>query len=88
MKPPTKKQRELHNVRLVFKRMGGVNAMTEWAEKNPGEFYTKIYSKIIPRDIVLEGNPDNPVVIQTPTVQFIRPGETPAPQVVDPDEFI
>lgn len=31
----------------VFEMIGGVEAMAEWAEENPGEFYTKLFTKTI-----------------------------------------
>lgn len=34
----------------VFDMIGGVEAMAEWAEENPGEFYTKLFSKTITRE--------------------------------------
>lgn len=38
------------NVEEVFKSLGGVNAMTDWARENPTEFY-KLYSKLLPKNI-------------------------------------
>lgn len=34
----------------VFDMIGGVERMAEWAEQNPGEFYTKIFTKTITRE--------------------------------------
>lgn len=34
-------------VMAVFEEIGGVAAMADWAEENPGEFYTKLYTKVI-----------------------------------------
>lgn len=45
------------NVKAVleeaFERLGGVEALAEWATANPGEFY-KIWSKLIPRDVMVD----------------------------------
>lgn len=37
-------------VLTVFETIGGVERMAEWAEDNPGEFYTKLFAKTITRD--------------------------------------
>lgn len=34
-------------VLACFEQMGGLDAMAEWARRNPGEFYTKVYPKVI-----------------------------------------
>lgn len=38
----------------VFEMIGGTERMADWADKNPGEFYTKVWPKLIekidPRD--------------------------------------
>lgn len=44
LKPP---KNSLATVHKVFKMLGGANAMADWAAKNPGEFYTKIWAKTI-----------------------------------------
>jgi hypothetical protein len=38
-------------VLTAFDMIGGVDAMAEWAQENPGEFYTKMFSKTITRDV-------------------------------------
>jgi hypothetical protein len=49
----------------VFNRLGGTAAMAEWAEANLTEFY-KLYARLIPTDVKLSGDADNPLqVIQT-----------------------
>jgi hypothetical protein len=35
----------------VFEMIGGVERMAEWAEENPGEFYTKLFGKTITREV-------------------------------------
>jgi hypothetical protein len=37
-------------VLFAFEQMGGPTALTDWAEKNPDEFYTKLFPKIIARE--------------------------------------
>lgn len=41
----------------VFEQIGGVDAMADWAEENPTDFYTKTFSKIItaPKQIEVGG---------------------------------
>ncbi len=41
----------------VFEMVGGTERMAQWAEENPGEFYTKLFTKIIssPRQIEVTG---------------------------------
>lgn len=38
------------NVLAVFEKLGGVDAMTKWAEQKPTDFYL-IYSKLLPKDV-------------------------------------
>jgi hypothetical protein len=44
-------------VMTVFEEVGGVEAMADWAEENPGDFYTKLLPKVItaPRQIEVGG---------------------------------
>jgi P2-related tail formation protein len=37
-------------VKAVFESIGGVERMAEWADENPGEFYTKLFAKTITRE--------------------------------------
>ena len=37
-------------VLFAFERMGGPVALTDWAEENPDDFYTKLFPKIITRE--------------------------------------
>ena len=37
-------------VLFAFEQMGGPPALSEWAEKNPDDFYTKLFPKIIARE--------------------------------------
>ena len=41
---------------LAFEKTGGVRSLTEWAKKNPTEFY-KLYARLIPTEQHI-GNPD------------------------------
>ena len=38
------------NVVAVFDRMGGIEAMAEWAQENRSEFYRGIYARLLPSD--------------------------------------
>lgn len=38
-------------VMTVFEEMGGVERMTAWAEKNPDDFYTKVFPKVIAKPV-------------------------------------
>lgn len=37
-------------VMLAFEMIGGTERLAEWANDNPGEFYTKLFSKTITRE--------------------------------------
>jgi len=39
------------NIVEVFSNLGGVKAMTTWAKKNKDTFYTKLYARLIPKDV-------------------------------------
>jgi hypothetical protein len=41
------------NILEVFLRIGGVPEMAKWARKNRGDFYGKIYARLIPKDVTL-----------------------------------
>lgn len=49
------------NVACVFVRLGGIQAMVDWAEKNPTQFYG-IYAKLLPIDMELSGKEGAPAV--------------------------
>lgn len=38
-------------VLTVFDQLGGADAMKTWAEDNPTDFYTKLFSKTITREV-------------------------------------
>jgi len=38
-------------VLLAFEMIGGVERMADWASKNPDLFYTRIYTKVITREV-------------------------------------
>lgn len=48
-------------IEACFKGMGGADALQAWAEKNPTEFYTKIYVKVIPLQMQHDGIPSVPL---------------------------
>lgn len=37
-------------VLVAFEMIGGVDRMAAWADKNPGEFYTKLFGKVVTRE--------------------------------------
>lgn len=39
------------SVLLAFEMIGGVERMADWATKNPGEFYTKLFTKVVTREV-------------------------------------
>lgn len=39
------------NILNVFQNLGGERKMTEWAEKNLTDFYTKVWVKLLPQEI-------------------------------------
>jgi len=38
-------------VLLAFEMIGGVERMASWAEANPTEFYTRLFTKVITREV-------------------------------------
>ena len=44
----------------VFDKLGGVDAMTEWARKHPGDFYRGLYGRLLPTRSELEVSSDTP----------------------------
>jgi hypothetical protein len=38
-------------VLTAFEMIGGVERMADWADKNPGEFYTKLFPKVISKEV-------------------------------------
>jgi hypothetical protein len=39
------------NIVEVFVKLGGVPEMVKWARKNKDTFYTKLYARLIPKDL-------------------------------------
>lgn len=65
-----KREAFLDHAASVFDNIGGEPRMTEWADKNPGEFYTKIYAKTItPAINQMQVNASGPVQIVCPIPQ-------------------
>lgn len=50
----------------AFEELGGVPSLVQWARRDPHGFYT-IWGKLIPKDVKVGGNPDEPVIIQVIT---------------------
>lgn len=38
-------------VLTAFDMMGGVDRLADWADKNPGEFFTKVFPKVIAKPV-------------------------------------
>lgn len=38
-------------VLIAFEMIGGVERMADWADKNPNEFFTKLYPKVITKEV-------------------------------------
>lgn len=38
-------------VLICFEMIGGVERMADWAAKNPTDFYTKLYPKVITKEV-------------------------------------
>jgi hypothetical protein len=38
-------------VLTAFNMIGGVDRLADWADKNPGEFFTKLMPKVITREV-------------------------------------
>lgn len=39
---------------IVYEMNGGILWFADWAEKNPGEFFTKVYPKLIPKEVEVQ----------------------------------
>lgn len=39
------------SVLTAFEMIGGVDRLADWADKNPGEFFTKMFPKVIGREV-------------------------------------
>jgi hypothetical protein len=43
-------------VLVAFEMIGGVDRMAAWADANPGEFFTKLYPKVITKEVELHAS--------------------------------
>jgi hypothetical protein len=43
-------------VLIAFEMIGGVDRMASWANENPSEFFTKLYPKVITREVELNAS--------------------------------
>lgn len=41
-------------VLTAFEMIGGVDRMAHWAEKNPTEFYTRLFGKVVTREVEIQ----------------------------------
>lgn len=44
------------SVLLAFEMIGGVERLADWATKNPGDFYTKLFTKVVTREVEVSAN--------------------------------
>lgn len=58
----------------AFVRIGGVDGLTAWAKKNPGEFY-KLLAKLVPKEIEVAGKDGGPVQTRI-VVEFVEGANT------------
>jgi hypothetical protein len=42
-------------IELAFEGLGGVDALTQWARREPGLFYTRIWTRLLPKNIEIKG---------------------------------
>lgn len=45
-------------VAMAFEMIGGVESFAEWAEENKGDFYTKMFTKLIGRETEVKQSDD------------------------------
>lgn len=50
------------SIMSAFHALNGNEGLIKWAQENPTEFYKSIFGKLIPKDINVGGQPDNPVI--------------------------
>jgi hypothetical protein len=43
-------------VLVAFEMIGGVERMADWADKNPTEFYTKLFPKVVTKEVELNAS--------------------------------
>lgn len=57
---------------MAFDGIGGVNALQAWAKDNQSDFY-KIWSKILPKDVVHSGDKENPIKFERIEINLVKP---------------
>lgn len=45
----------------AFEAAGGVAAFGKWARTNQTDFYTRVFPRILPKEVELSGNPEKPI---------------------------
>jgi hypothetical protein len=60
-KPHTKLGRDA--IWKVFHEIGGIAGMRRWAEENPGEFYTKLFPRLVPQVTEITGEDGEPMKV-------------------------
>lgn len=53
-----------NNIEAAFRLIGGVDRLTLWANANPGEFFTKVYPKLLPASSVNINGDNTKVVVE------------------------
>lgn len=43
-------------VLIAFEMIGGVERMADWADKNPDAFFTKLYPKVITKEVEIQAS--------------------------------
>ncbi len=49
------------SIGMAFDLMGGVESLVDWAEENKGEFYTKLFPRILGKEIEHTGKDGGPI---------------------------
>lgn len=57
-------QRAHEAIHIAFERIGGVEALTRWAEENRDSFYERVWPKIIPVQMHHSGDEGGPIEIR------------------------
>lgn len=48
-------------IQQAFDDAGGVLELTKWAKDNRTEFYTRVFPRILPKEVELSGNAEKPL---------------------------
>ena len=67
----------------AFLGLGGVPALIAWGEREPAEFY-RLWSKLLPRNVTIEGGAQLGIVILPPLGSLRRPLRRPLRRLLAP----